>query len=861
MLSLTHDEAVNRARLLTVRSYLVDLDLTCTDAVFESVSTVRFDCALPGSTSFAELVGRLRSATLNGRELPLECQDNRLPLPDLAASNELVVHAELDFSHTGQGLHRFVDPADGETYLYAMSFLDNAQRIFCCFDQPDLKAPLTLSVTAPSAWTVLSHEAGTRTGQVTDGGAARWEFPTTRPIATYMMTVCAGPYHSRYRTHEQIRIGWHCRRSLAEHLDSDTDELFTVTGQCFDAYHAMFGVRYPFGDSYDQVFVPEFNAGAMENPGCVTFRDELLFRSAVTEAERESRAAVVAHEMAHMWFGDLVTMRWWDDLWLNESFATYLAYRILPGATRFRHAWAGFAGGRKLHGYRADQSSWTHPVAPDTVVDAAHALLNFDAISYPKGASVLRQLAAWLGDERFLAGLRLHFERHAYDNATLADLFDSLSAASGQDLADWASVWLRRSGVNTLVPATQLDADGRYTAVTVTQTAPDGVPLRPQRIDVGLYRCDDGALTCSQRVGVTLDPASDGGSTPVPELTGTPAADLLLLNDGDFSFATVRFLPGELDRLSELLPAITDPLARALLWGAGWDLVQAAEWPAQSFVELVVAGVGNEPQLGVVRTMLRYAREFVADRYLPPGERDDTLGVLGETCRSVLATAGPGSGRQLAAARGVIDCTTPATAGTMLDWLTGRGLPDGLHLDAELRWSILRRLVVLERAGSTEIDAELARDGTAQGAVHAVECRAALPDAAAKDTAWTAMMTDRSLTNRHLEALGQGFWQPEQATVTAPYVPRFAAEIVAATDGRDAEMTALLPLVGYPRFAVMADTVRDSERLLATPGLAPAVHRSVTMQTDELRTALRAREYVRTHDTGRTPTGAGKEAR
>ncbi|MGA8115303.1 MAG: aminopeptidase N, partial [Actinocatenispora sp.] len=649
MPSLTHDEAIARAGLLTVQSYTVELDLTRGDVTFESVSTVRFTCREPGSASFAELHGRALSVTLNGRQLSLDCPEHRLALSDLAATNELVVRAELDYSHTGEGLHRFVDPADGEAYVYGMSFLDCAQRIYCCFDQPDLKAPLTLSVTVPEGWVVVANEASAFadpvpaepdswvdpvTGTVSQADAAleagasngrmRWQFRTTRPIATYMSAVCAGPYHSLYRTHDGIRLGWHCRRSLAEHLNADADELFDLTSRCLDAYHTLFEVRYPFGDSYDQVFVPEFNFGAMENPGCVTFRDELLFRSAVTDAERESRASTVAHEMAHMWFGDLVTMRWWDDLWLNESFATYLANRILAEATEFRDAFATFTGRRKLTGYQADQSSWTHPVAPDDVPDTAHALLNFDAISYPKGASVLRQLAAWLGDA-FDAGLRAHFERHAYGNATLADLFESLSAASGRDLAHWVDVWLRRSGVNTLVPQVETDADGRYATVRVTQTAPEGVPLRPHRIEVGVYRRTDGQVRRDQRVPATLDPALDEGHTPVPDLAGVPVGDLLLLNDEDLTFATVRLTPDAAGRLTEILPGVPDPMPRALLWGAAWDMTRHAEWPADSFVTLAAAALASEPQVGLTSSMLAFARASVADLYLPPARRDAAL--------------------------------------------------------------------------------------------------------------------------------------------------------------------------------------------------------------------------------------------
>jgi len=640
-------------------------------------------------------------------------------------------------------------------------------------------------------------------------------------MATYMTTLCAGPYVSRYAEHDGIRLGLHARASLAGPLAADADELLTLTARCFDAYHRLFGVRYGFGDTYDQVFVPEFNAGAMENPGCVTFRDELLYRSAVTEAERELRASVVAHEMAHMWFGDLVTMRWWDDLWLNESFATYLSYRVLPEASEYVDAWAGFAGDQKLRGYAADQSSWTHPVAPDEVADTDSALVNFDQISYPKGASVLRQLAAWLGDEPFVAGLRDHFARHAYGNASLADLVDALAAASGRDVAAWARQWLRSAGTNRLSLST---VDG------VAVVRQDGTPLRSHRIGLGGYRLAGGTLRREQYVEVEIA----GADTPVPEVAG----DLVLPNDGDLTFATVRLADAAMRDLPRLLPAATDPLTRALLWTVAWDAVRAADLPPGAFLDLVAAAVPGEPSPTLAATMLGNARREVADRYLPPQRRPAALAALAATCRTMIADAAPGSGRQLTALRYLIGCLTDTDE---LAALRGGAVPPGVELDAELRWQLLRRLVVLGAAGDAEIDAELASDNTGQGAVHATGCRAARPDAAAKSAAWQAMLTDRTLTNRHLEALARGFWQPEQAELTEPYLDRWFAEILPATAHRSGELAGRLAGWSFPGYAVSAATVRAAEDLLARHDLAPGVRRALATGRDELRIALAAR--------------------
>ncbi|HEY0700166.1 MAG TPA: M1 family aminopeptidase, partial [Micromonospora sp.] len=500
-----------------------------------------------------------------------------------------------------------------------------------------------------------------------------------------------------------------------------------ITRQCLDRFHQLFdGERYPFGE-YGQAFVPEFNAGAMENPGLVTIRDDLVFRSAVTDSERELRAVTIAHEMAHMWFGDLVTMRWWDDLWLNESFAEYLGYRVTAEATRFDQSWTTFAMRRKAWGYAADERPSTHPVAPVEVADAAQALLNFDGISYAKGASVLRQLVAWVGDEAFLTGLRAHFAAHRFGNATLADLLAALSKASGRDLSDWAELWLRRAQVNTLRTEATVDADGRWTEVAVTQTAPAAYPvLRPHRIGVGLYD-SDGAGTPTvlrRRFEVDLDPAVDGGRTVLAELAGEPAARVLLPNDGDLTFAKVRLDPASAAAVPAVLPRLADPLARALLWRSTLDAVTDAERPVSDLVGLVRAALPTETEVIVVEDVLTLGRSLI-DRYLDAGDRAVALDEVATACAELLGRAEPGGSLQLAAARGLIGAA--AEAGPLLAWLAGRHVPDGLAVDTELRWALLRRLAVLGAVGEPEIAAELAADRSATGEERAAYCRAALP--------------------------------------------------------------------------------------------------------------------------------------
>ncbi len=830
MPSLTRAEAASRAESIRVEAYAVDLDLTGAGPTFRSTVTIRF--AARGGESFVELKPtRLHSARLNGAAVPPESLTaNRLRLPGLSTDNELVVDAEMAYANTGAGLHRFVDPADGRGYVYAMTFLDEAQRVFACFDQPDLKAPLRLSVTADPRWTVLGNAP---VESVHDG---RWTFGETPPLATYFMTLVAGAYHGVHSEHDGIPLGLYCRASLAEYLDRDADELFTATRGCLDRYHQLFGVRYPFG-KYDQAFVPEFNAGAMENPGCVTLTDDLVFRSAVTEAQREGRVVVVAHEMAHMWFGDLVTMRWWDDLWLNESFADYLGVRVAAEATRFTGAWTAFAIAEKTRGYAADQRPSTHPVAAAEVPDPAAALLNFDGISYAKGAAALRQLVAWAGDDAFLAGLRAHLTAHAYGNATLTDLLTAVSTASGRDLADWAAVWLRQPQVNTLRPQLELDREGRYASVAIAQAAPPEYPvLRPHRVGVGLY--DLVGARAVRRTRLDVDVA--GPLTEVKALAGEPVADLLLINDGDLTYAKVRLDGTSMTALPAVLPVLADPVTRAVLWVAVWDAVRDAELGAADLLVLVDQTLAAERDVVIAEFVLRAAHDAV-NRFLPPAARADALARLHATGDRMLAAAEPGGSIQLAAARAVI--TTGVDATRLRAWLAGSTVPDGLAVDADLRWRITYRLAICAAAGPADIDRELARDRSAAGEEWARRCRAALPDAAAKAAAWQALSHDSALSNRQLLAAADGFWQPEQLALTESYVDLYFAEVPDLACRRSGLVLERLVRSAYPRYAIEPHTVEAAAALLARPDLDPAVRREVVDADDDLRRALRARAF------------------
>ncbi|MBO7934404.1 MULTISPECIES: aminopeptidase N [Streptomyces] len=824
---LTRDEAQNRAQLLDVHRYTIALDLTTGDETFESETAIRFTARADGTT-FVELKpAELRSATLDGHPLdPALLTGNRLPLADLTAGeHELRVHATMRYSRTGEGMHRFTDPTDGETYLYTQLFMDDVQRVFTAFDQPDLKAVFELTVTAPDGWSVLAN------GITEHLGDGRWKAAPTPLISTYLVAVAAGPWHSVTTEHRGLPFGIHCRRSLAPHLDADADELLEITRQCFDRYHEKFDEPYPF-DSYDQAFVPEFNAGAMENPGLVTFRDEFVYRSAVTDTERQTRAMVVAHEMAHMWFGDLVTLRWWDDIWLNESFAEYMGYQTLTEATRFTDTWTDFGVVRKAWGYDADQRPSTHPVAPEAVPDTASALLNFDGISYAKGASALRQLVTWLGEKDFLAGINTHFARHRFGNATLADFIDSLAATTERDVHAWADTWLRTTGVDTLIPV--VTGTGSDHALTVEHHG-----TRPHRIAVGLYDTDladdDSPARLTPRERLHLDVPQ---SEPQP-LGKRPA--LLLLNDGDLTYAKIRFDGRSFDTVRACLSALPDPITRAVVWNALRDAVRDGELAPADYLAIARAHLPRETDLALVQGVLAFAATQIAGRYVGPDQRPAALATLGSLCRDLIRRTEDGDhpGLRLIAVRHFIDVA--AHPETITAWLTEGTVPGGPELDPDLRWRVLARLAVLGATDEDAIAAELDRDPSATGQEGAARCRAALPTEAAKEKAWAAMFASDDLSNYLFTATAQGFWQPEQADLTRPYVARFYEDAVTLAARRGPAIADAAGRWAFPAHAVDTDTLHLGENCLRDADLTPALRRKLVDQLDDLARALKVR--------------------
>jgi aminopeptidase N len=845
--NLTRSDAQARADLLHVESYQIVLDLTDgggkpSERTFACTTTVRFRANRPGSATFVDVIAdSFRSVTLNGA--PVDVSDYRsgegIALPDLAEDNVLVVDADLLYTNTGEGLHRFVDPLDGEVYLYSQFETADAKRMYACFDQPDLKATFTIEVIVPDHWEASSNGAQVEVEQLRAGKMIR--FATTERISPYITALVAGPYHVVRRTHDGIDLGLWCRRSMARYLDAD--ELFEVTVQGFDWYHANFGTRYVFG-KYDQLFVPEFNAGAMENAACVTFHEDYLFRSKVTAARYERRAATILHEMAHMWFGDLVTMRWWDDLWLNESFAEYACVLAQTRATRWTDAWTTFANVEKTWAYRQDQLPSTHPIATDAP-DVQTAEVNFDGITYAKGASVLKQLGAYVGVDAFLAGLRDYFERHAFGNTTLADLLAALERSSGRDLGQWSKLWLETSGINTMRAEFTLAADGTYGSFEIVQGAPDEVALsntlRPHRLAIGRYDDRDGSLVRVGRVEVDVT----GSRTAVPELVGVAQPALLLVNDDDLTYCKMRLDERSLTTLRDGgIERLTDSLPRALSWSAAWDMTRDGELATRDYVAMVVAGAKLETDIGVMQSLTRQALRAL-EIYADPHWAPTGYAALADAALDALRSSAPGSDHQLAWAHALLGAArSDAHLAVIAGLLDATAPVEGLSVDDDLRWAIVQTLVAHGALDVDAIDRELDRDPSAAGQRSAATARALVPTAAAKAEAWRLAVHDDDLPNAMQRAIVRGFAHPVQGELVAPYAQRYFAEVGDVWERRSSEIAQTVAVGLFPSWGstIDEDTVRAADEFLAGGDIPSGLRRLVREGRADVLRALRARK-------------------
>jgi len=844
-MNLTRAEAIERSSSLSVESYDVTLDLTRSETTFPSTTTVRFT-AKEGSASFIDAVtDKVHKVTLNGVELdPSVVNDGaRIQLPKLRAENVLTVVADALFMNTGEGLHRFVDPVDGEVYLYSQFEVPDSRRMFAVFEQPDQKAVFTFHVTAPSHWDVISNSP-TPTPVSAGEGKATWHFEPTLTMSSYITALIAGPYESvrselTSSNGRVVPLGVFARKSLMQYLDAEN--VFELTRQGFEFFEKQFGTPYPF-PKYDQLFVPEFNAGAMENAGAVTFLESYVFRSKVPDAMVERRAITILHELAHMWFGDLVTMRWWNDLWLNESFAEFMSTLAAAENTKYVDSWTTFSSLEKSWAYRQDQLPSTHPIKAE-INDLEDVLVNFDGITYAKGASVLRQLVAWVGQEEFMAGVRAYFGKHAWGNTELPDLMVELEAASGRDLTTWTQQWLETAGVNTFKPAIEVDGDGTITGFSILQSAIAEHPtLRPHRAAVGFYNLattgeDAGKLVRTHRVELDVD----GALTQVPELVGMKRPALVLLNDDDLAYAKIRLDPVSLATAKKHLKDFRDSLPRTLVAASAWDAARDGETSARDYVELVLANIGHESDSTAIMVLLRQLATAL-HFYVAPEHQHATSVAAADALWDLARGAAAGSDAQLQFVKAF---ASHAQTGGQLDavqtLLDGASSLPELAIDADLRWELLTSLVAGGRLGPESIDAELAADNTQTGQLAAASAHAAVPTAEAKSQTWESVVVLGEHANAVQRASIAGFGHVWDTSLLEPYVAKYFEAIRGVWAGKSYETASTIITGFYPSQLVAAATLEATDAFLAELGdEAPALRRLVVESRDGVARALRA---------------------
>jgi aminopeptidase N len=825
--SLTLAQARERAALLHIDSYDIHIDLTRGAETFGSRSSVHFTSSSVGASTFIELqVAELLSLTLNGATLNTTVTSNHIELPDLQSDNVLVVDALVNYVSTGDGLHRFSDPQDDEAYVGAYLGMDYAHHVFACFDQPDLKATVALTVTAPTDWKVLAN------GKPTSDGSGNWTFATTPRIPTYDFALVAGPWHQVSVEHRGIPFSVTARKSLAEFLAAQAPEILAVSKACFDQYAEMFDEPYAF-DSYDSAFVPEFPWGAMESPGCVTFRDEYIFRAAVTNEERNFRAYVIAHEMAHMWFGNLATMRWWDDTWLNESFAEFIGFDVMSRVPGFDDPWPAFAMQTKGWGADADQRPSTHPVAPDpeAVLDAETAMSNFDGISYAKGGAILRELVYWVGRDAFMRGLNDYLTTYQFSNATLTDLLDCVQRASGRDVHSWAARWLQTTGLDTLRGSEVED-----TLVVTNEGS------RPQHVRVALYDLVDDRLELRRTSEHDLDPLATASA--IVSADDEPLPALALINSDDVSYAKVRLDPRSHAVAAANLSQLPTALERAVVWCIFRDLVRDAEVAPQVYLDLVTNHLAHEDHIAVVQDVLRFASTILVDRYVRAELRDAALGQLREACANMVhSRPDDETGIRLAALRVVISTSiSDSDIEELRAWLESGQVVPGLAVDADLRWRILLRLAALGRVSAPEIEATAAADTSGLAENGKPRCLAALPDTAQKDAAWERMFDEPDASVYVVEASGEGFWQVEQQDLLAPYAARYFDAALATTQRRGQMLAQSFGLRGFPFHDVNVEILARGTLATEADGVPESLRRVWADQLDDMARALKVRQ-------------------
>lgn len=837
--NLTRKEAKARARDLTTRSYVLDIDLSqaASSTTFRTQATIRFLATAGKSTFIDALADTVHQVTLNGEELAVGdvFDGTRISLEGLDHDNELFIDADFSYTNTGEGLHKFIDPVDGEVYLYSQFEVPDSRRVFPVFEQPDLKATFAFQVTAPQGWTVVSNQTTPEPTQ--RGEALVFSFSPTARISSYITALIAGPYQVvrdelTSSNGKKIPLGIFARQSLFEYLDADY--LFDITKKGFTYFEEKFSYPYPF-DKYDQLFVPEFNAGAMENAGAVTFTENYVFRGEVSDAMRERRVVTVLHELAHMWFGDLVTMRWWNDLWLNESFAEWASTIATAEATEWTQAWTTFQAMEKNWAYRQDQLPSTHPIVA-TINDLEDVQVNFDGITYAKGGSVLKQLVAWVGREAFFHGVANYFAKHAWLNTELRDLLSELEVTSGRDLSGWSKKWLETAGVNTLRPDISVDSDGVVTSFAVIQTAPEDWPtLRPHRLAIGIYRQAGNAVERVHRVECDVD----GPRTEIAELVGIERGDMILINDDDLAYAKIRLDEQSEAFAREHLDQIASPLARSLVWSAAWDATRDGEMPARDFRRLILANIESETESTTIRTVLGQLR-VVSTIYADPASAQDAQRDVADRLWEMTLAATPGSDNQFQFLKAFAQMATSPEHATILHGLrAGTTALPGRPLDTDLHWDVLGGLVLLGEAGEEDIAAQRESDNTSNGHQAAARLQAMIPRAKAKADSFHALITDDTMPNALVRATTLGYTHVNDPSLLKDLVAPYFDALSSIWESRSYKMAEYLVEGLFPS-PLASEALEDACVTWLAENEGPAALRR--MVEENLAGVLRARK-------------------
>jgi len=836
---LTQTEAIERTGRVGDVAYTLLIDLQLGQRTYRGRCAIDFavrDAPRPLFLDFKG--GRVDEFTVNGSAVVPQREGDRIVLPATLLTERVRVEASYEnaFDTGGDGLHRFVDPEDGHEYLYSNFQPFSAHRLFPCFDQPDIKATYGLTVDAPIDWQVVSSHRPAADPQALEDGRRRHQFERTPRFSTYLLALVAGPYHSLHRSRaDGIELGLYCRRSLADKLAVDADEIFQVTEQGFDFYAELFDQPYPFA-KYDQLFMPEFNIGAMENVGAVTFSENYVFRDPPTDSQRQDRGEVVLHELAHMWFGNLVTMRWWNDLWLNESFATYVAYLALTEATRFTGAWRSFTTDMKRWAYHQDQLPTTHPIAGEAA-DTDSAFLNFDGITYGKGAAVLKQLVATIGREGFRDGLRLYFRRHAWGNATLVEFLRALEEGSGHDLGEWSRLWLETASVNTIA-AQWTTAGGAVASLELAQTAPEEHPvLRPHTLWITLLAEGDvGSPPEALKASIA------GARAVVAEAVGRPSPVLVFPNHDDHAYAKVRLDPVSLGFVRDRLAKVPDPLLRELLWMSLWEMVRDGALPSTEYLRIIGRQVLHETDPELIGSILARAQSALR-WYLPEAIREQSASRIVQTALTALPEADQGDAR-IAWLRGAIGAAASAAdLEPLLALADGATALPEVMVDQQMRWDLAIKAIAFEVAGAEQrVTAEAARDGSDRGERARLRAVAARPDAASKQAVWERIHGEGYGSFHLTRAAMQGFLWPSQVDLLEPFEARFFEEVRGVFASREQSFGQAYMALLFPGHVPHPETLAQGQRMLDS--LSPdevRLRRELHEKLDDLARALRVR--------------------